>query len=347
MRSRSLPILAVTPGDPDGIGPELLWKTLKERQYPHDQVQLLCVGAVEPFKKMGAPLVETSLEQLRGKNFSTTQKKPFVWILPAPTEIPLRSRGKLLAGFQSGWAIEMATLLIHEKIAHAVTTGPISKERLQRGGFIYPGHTEFFAALCSRGSRDGSKLEPTMMLANDKLRVSLVTTHLALNDISRELTRARIRRCITHTKDALQNWWGISNPRIAVCALNPHAGEHGLFGSEEKKTIAPEIRNLQKKFKNSVTLSGPHPADTLFANHIKSENYDAVVCMYHDQGLIPVKLIDFAHTVNVTLGLPIIRTSVDHGVAFDLVGTGKADPSSLQAAIALASRLLHFNARQA
>ena len=341
MSPKSLPILAVTPGDPDGIGPELLWSTLRSRRFPSTQVRLLCVGAAEPFQKMGVPLVETTLERLRAGDFPEIRKGPYVWILPAPP--------KRLPGFQSGWAIEIATQLIEEKIAAAVTTGPISKERLQKGGYLYPGHTEFFAALCSKKTprRPAKPIEPTMMLANDKLRVSLVTTHLALSDVSQELTRARIRRCITHTKDALKSGWGTKNPRIAVCALNPHAGENGLFGCEEKKIIAPEIRALQKKFKNTATLSGPHPADTLFANHVNGKNYDAIVCMYHDQGLIPVKLIDFANTVNITLGLPIIRTSVDHGVAFDLVGTGTADPSSLQAAIKLAVQLLRFSARQA
>jgi 4-hydroxythreonine-4-phosphate dehydrogenase len=154
-----------------------------------------------------------------------------------------------------------------------------------------------------------------------------------------------------HTVDHLKGWWGISKPRVAIAALNPHAGEDGLFGDEEIRVITPEIQSLQKDAKRrGYVLVGPLPADTLFANHVmaKSQNrpqnhFDAVVCMYHDQGLIPVKLLDFPRTVNVTLGLPIVRTSVDHGVAFDIVGQNKADPSSLDSAIELAVNIVRKN----
>ncbi|NDD91606.1 4-hydroxythreonine-4-phosphate dehydrogenase PdxA, partial [bacterium] len=203
------------------------------------------------------------------------------------------------------------------------------------GGYRYPGHTEMLAKLCK------SK-EVTMMLANDQLRVSLVTSHLALGGVSRALNAKSIKRTVRHTVEALQQWWGIESPKVAVAALNPHAGEGGMFGKEEIRTISPAISALKREFGDRVSLQGPLPADTLFAKNAsqqKENRYDAIVCMYHDQGLIPVKLLDFARTVNITLGLPIIRTSVDHGVAFDLVGTGRADPSSFQSALRLAHEL--------
>jgi len=248
-----------------------------------------------------------------------------------------KSKGRFsLAGFQSGWAVERAARLVLGGVADAMVTGPISKERLQAGGYPYPGHTEMLAALCRRK-------QVTMMLANDQLRISLVTTHLALRDVSRAVTAREITRAVRQTVDSLQNWWGIRRPRVAICALNPHAGESGLFGTEEIRVITPTIRKLQKQFGDQAILQGPLPADTLFAKHVEArpgDRADAVVCMYHDQGLIPVKLLDFPRTVNVSLGLPIVRTSVDHGVAFDIAGTGKADASSFQSALRLACEIV-------
>jgi 4-hydroxythreonine-4-phosphate dehydrogenase len=160
-----------------------------------------------------------------------------------------------------------------------------------------------------------------------------------VNQVSQALTREKICRAILDTVQGLQDFWGIQKPRIAVAALNPHAGESGLFGREEIEVIEPEIREIQHQAQNQFKIEGPIPADTLFAKHLlapQESRYDAVVCMYHDQGLIPVKLLDFPNTVNVTLGLPMIRTSVDHGVGFDIAGQGIADPSSLRAALRLA-----------
>ena len=331
-------LVIVTPGDPDGIGPEISLKCAST-----SGVQLLFVGARKPFDEMGARVVEVTEEELKSGK-ARAPKPPCLWMLPAPTRAPKKSL--FLEGYQSGWSIEKAAQLVECEVAHALVTGPISKERLQKGGFLFPGHTEFLAQLCG-GSRRKA-LPVTMMLANDQLRVSLVTTHIGLKNVSRSLTRPLIRRAVTQTIEHLKSWWGIQRPRVAVAALNPHAGEKGLFGTEEIRTISPEILALRKTFKNSAEISGPLPADTLFAkNHLASdvERYDAVVCMYHDQGLIPVKLLDFRNTVNVTLGLPIVRTSVDHGVGFDIAKTGKADPSSLQSAIALAIDIVHKKTR--
>lgn len=316
-------LLVATPGDPAGIGPEVVWKTIQSDLLKSRKTRLLCVGARAPFEKMGAPIIE----YVPSAEPSQFPKKPFVWLLPAPEAAP---RGKLLEGYQAGWSIKTAAKMVLSGQAAALITGPISKERLQLGGFHYPGHTEFLADLC------GIK-EVTMMLANSALRVSLVTTHLPLKKVSSALNRETLNRAIEHTIDSLRNWWGIPKPKIAVAALNPHAGESGLFGREEVDLISPVIESLKRKARGRFDLSGPFPSDTLFANHILgTHRVDAVVCMYHDQGLIPVKLLDFHKTVNVTLGLPIVRTSVDHGTAFDIAGKGIANPSSFASAVELA-----------
>jgi 4-hydroxythreonine-4-phosphate dehydrogenase len=248
-----------------------------------------------------------------------------------------------LAGFQAGWSIQTATDLAQKKLVSALVTGPIHKERMTAGGFSFPGHTEFLAKLCSKR---GAPARVTMMLANDLLRVSLVTTHLAVGRAPKKITAQAIRLATLNTYQSLRDWWGIRKPKIAIAALNPHAGEGGLFGHEEKTIIAPAVRTLARSLRGKAELIGPLPADTLFAKHIlapQSRRYDAVICMYHDQGLIPVKLLDFPHTVNITLGLPIIRTSVDHGVGFDIAGKGVADPTSMDAALHLAARLVRLS----
>lgn len=352
-------MLVLTPGDPDGIGPEITWKVLKNEKYSQSKTPILCVGARKPFDELGAKVVTVQESELKKGATPPSLPEPFVWLLEAPARTPKSLGGRktlLLEGYQSGWSIEKATNLVLSGVAAAIVTGPISKERLQKGGFKYPGHTEFLADLCKSVGRSTGKAkskskkvsrqvtpEVTMMLANDQLRISLVTTHLGIKDVSKALTRKKIHRAVTQTVEHLRTWWRIKKPRVAIAALNPHAGESGLFGKEEIRIITPEIKALQKSLGENAEISGPFPADTLFAkNHLadNSDRYDAVVCMYHDQGLIPVKLLDFRRTVNVTLGLPIVRTSVDHGVGFDIAKTGKADPSSLQSAVDLALQIV-------
>jgi 4-hydroxythreonine-4-phosphate dehydrogenase len=310
--------IVLTPGDPEGVGPEITWKVLKN--FKSRTHRVLCVGARAPFDALGVRIIESE--------HAPRERRPHLWLRPAP----VRAKG-FLPGFQAGWSLETATHLVLSGEAHALVTGPISKERLQRGGYPYFGHTDFLADLC-RG-RAKRPLENTMMLANDQLRVSLVTTHLSLARVPAAITRAGIRRATLQTFEALRDHWRVPRPRIAICALNPHAGEAGLMGREEIEIIAPEVRALQRRLGARATLTGPLPADTLFT---QKKRYDAVIAMYHDQGLIPVKLLDFPRTVNVTLGLPIVRTSVDHGVAFDLVGKNQADPTSLRCALELAIR---------
>jgi 4-hydroxythreonine-4-phosphate dehydrogenase len=335
------PILIITPGDPAGVGPEIVWKALRSKRAAKKWkgFSILCVGARRPFEELGAPIIEVEVGEGASQELQPPHRSgPHIWLLPAPTR-----SSKFLPGFQSGWSIQTAARLIQQGQAQALVTGPISKERLQKGGFPYVGHTDFLADLC------GVKEEVTMMLANDQLRVTLVTTHLALKDVPRAITRQKIRRAVLQTVEHLHNWWGIRCPRVAVAALNPHAGEAGILGREEIDTIEPELRALRKAARGHYLLEGPLPADTLFAKHAlatKKQRYDAVVCMYHDQGLIPVKQLDFSKTVNVTLGLPLIRTSVDHGVAFDIAGKGIADPSSFEAAVDLAVQILGKRKKQ-
>ncbi len=207
-----------------------------------------------------------------------------------------------------------------------MATAPISKEAMHRAGHDYPGHTELLAELC--GTEDY-----VMMLAGDVLRVALVTIHEALKDVPGLIGRERVLKTIRVTAAGVRRLTGIQQPRLAVLALNPHCGEGGKFGNEEQESILPAVRAAQEE---GIDAVGPLSADTLF-HFAQQGHYDGVVAMYHDQGLIPLKMLHFDDGVNITLGLPIIRTSVDHGTAYDLAGTGKASEKSLLAAIRMAA----------
>lgn len=333
-------ILAITPGDPDGIGPEVVVKGLLARPlttaFPlvfgsAPAIERYTAAFAKDFKLVVLPeslLQESERAALLEKLKTIQSQKNTVAIIPTPAGQP---------GFQSGWAIEKATRFVLSEPNSAIVTGPVDKKRLNEGGYKHPGHTEFLAELCQADS-------VTMMLANSKLRVSLVTIHAPLAKVPTLLTSTEIERAVTQTAEFLIRDCGIEAPHIAVMGLNPHAGEKGLLGKEEDAIISPTLAALTTAFKTSgslVELSGPHPADTYFALHAMGEKKaDAVIAMYHDQGLIPVKLIDFKNTVNLTLGLPIIRTSVDHGTAFELSGRNLADSSSFTAALLLAETLV-------
>jgi len=310
-------LLLITPGDPQGIGPEVTWKALEKigAKLQRRGFQLKVIGARSAFGRRAQGLESAGVE-----------------FVAAPEST---SRPELhLGGYQSGWSIETAAQLLLQGKGSALVTGPISKEHLQAGGYHFNGHTDFLAHLAGRG-------DVTMMLANSFLRVSLVTVHNSLSSVPQKVSRESILRCIEHTIAGLQNYWGIKKPRIAIMAMNPHAGEGGIFGREDIDILSPAIQSAQVRFKNQASLSGPHPSDTWFAlNHLRAphQRADAAIAMYHDQGLIPVKLLDFQNTVNLSLGLPFLRTSVDHGTAFDIAGKNKADPSSMIAALELAAR---------
>ncbi len=226
-------------------------------------------------------------------------------------------------------AIDRAVDLVRSRRAAGMVTNPIQKSSLYAAGFRHPGHTEYLAHLA------GMSDEPVMMLATADLRVVPVTIHVSLRDALDQLTTAAIVHCGRVTAAALTRDFGIQSPRLAVAALNPHAGENGAMGREEIDIIAPAVAALRDA---GIDAFGPRPADTLFHAAARSR-YDAVLCMYHDQALIPLKTVDFDTGVNVTLGLPFIRTSPDHGTATDIAGTGRANPSSLMAALRMAAAM--------
>ncbi len=316
--------LLITPGDPEGIGPEVTAKALhflaKKQNSKLKSYQLILFaksGVFDPFRRELKPLMLSS--QLKFSN-------------PPENSLP---------GFQAGWAIQEATqiALKHPK-THALVTGPIHKKRLNEGGFKFKGHTDFLAKLCNSPA-------PTMMLANEHFRVALVTQHCSLKSVSAQLSKQNILKAIGDTASFLKNQLHIKKPKITVLALNPHAGEGGLLGNEESKIIRPAILNAQQKF-DFCAISGPFPADSFFGidfNKKARDRADAIVAMYHDQGLIPIKLLGFHSSINLTLGLPIFRSSVDHGTAFDQVGKNTANCESMILAIESAMSYLNRKAK--
>lgn len=237
-------------------------------------------------------------------------------------------------------SIEQAVADTRAGRASAVVTNPIAKHVLYDAGFSHPGHTEFLGALTADMPMAGPR-GPVMMLANDRLRVALATVHIPLSDVPRAITRAGVESVIGVTHHAMVHDFGVSAPRIALCGVNPHAGENGALGREESDILNPLAAGLREK---GYAVTNAQSADTLFAEHIRP-SYDAAIAMYHDQGLVPVKTLDFHSTVNVTLGLPIVRTSPDHGPGFSLVGTNTARADSMVAALTMADTLARQRAR--
>ena len=224
-------------------------------------------------------------------------------------------------------SIKLAANLCLEKEASAMVTGPISKSILNKAGYKISGHTEFLADICKKKS--------LMLLMNKKIKVALHTTHLPIQSVAKEITKVKLKKTISLLNEEMKKKFGISKPRLLVTGLNPHAGEDGLLGQQDSKIIAPVIKDFQKK---NVCVDGPVAADTAFLRK-NIAKYDVILTMYHDQGLPVIKFDNFKTTVNVTLGLPIVRVSVDHGTALDLVGTGKIDTSSFEQAIKVAKKL--------
>jgi 4-hydroxythreonine-4-phosphate dehydrogenase len=325
------PIVAVTMGDPAGIGPEVVCKALADpgikdvchplilgdwevlgRTLKGKSPELVCWQpgrALLPLLESDHAAVVCSLSSLSAKD-----SRPGA---------PSKAGGHAVYRY-----IAVAAKLALTGVADAMATAPISKSTLKDAGYHYPGHTELLAEL----SRTP---ECRMMLIGKKLRVVLVTGHIAFTKVARGLSREKICTTLELAYRSLRDLFGISRPRIAVAALNPHAGEEGMFGDEERETIGPAVQAAKRK---GIQAEGPFPSDSLFHQAARGD-YDAVVCMYHDQGLIPLKLHHFFGGVALTLGPPFVRTSVDHGTAFDIAGKGKADASSMKEAILLAARL--------
>jgi 4-hydroxythreonine-4-phosphate dehydrogenase len=297
-----MPRLAITLGDPRGIGPEI---TARALEAPLD-AEITLVGAGDQIASLPA-----------ARHVSVG-----AWDLGSGERPGDRAR-TIRAGRVAGHAVERAVKLALAGEVDAIVTAPAHKHALHLAGFPYPGHTEWLAKLAG-------DVDVAMMLASPELRVVLVTTHVPFRDVPALLTVDRVTRTGRITEKALREWFGIAAPRLAVCAVNPHAGESGLFGDEEDRVLRPAAAALG--------AAGPLPADTVFVRALRGE-FDAVLAPYHDVGMTAIKVAAFGRAVNVTLGLPFPRTSPDHGTALDIAGTGRADPSSMRAAIELAAVL--------
>jgi 4-hydroxythreonine-4-phosphate dehydrogenase len=321
----SLP-LGISLGDPAGVGPEVVARALAARP----ELDVVVYGDVGVLERAAAAAGVGPPDPARVKE--VTRLPPEAVTFGQPNEASGRAQVQYLtAAARAALAGEIS----------ALCTAPISKAWAARAGFAFPGHTEFLAQMS--GTR-----EFAMMLAGPRLKVTVVTTHVALRDVPRLLTVAAIETAIRLTTLVLRDGFGVALPRVAVAGLNPHAGEEGRFGDEEARLVLPAIAEAQRRLAAahvSARVSGPHVPDAVF-RHAATGEVDAVVALYHDQGLIPIKLLDFDEAVNLTLGLPFPRTSPDHGTAYDIAGTGRARPRSMLAALDLAAVLAEKSLRR-
>jgi 4-hydroxythreonine-4-phosphate dehydrogenase len=324
--------LALTSGEPAGIGPDITIKAWLRR----DELKL------PAFYLLGDPDSLSDRAKALGLNVRIAEvgaeqaHDKFAGALPV---VPTGQVATAQPGTPDGTSAGAAMASIRQAVADvvagrasAVVTNPIAKSVLYRAGFRHPGHTEFLAELASTG---GHTPQPVMMLWSPALVVVPVTIHLSLRDAIAQLSSELIVTTARIAVADLKSRFGLASPRLAVSGLNPHAGEEGSLGAEDQAIVAPAIEILRR---DGIQTRGPLPADTMFHDAAR-KTYDCAICMYHDQALIPVKTLAFDDAVNVTLGLPFIRTSPDHGTAFDIAGTGKANPSSLIAALRLAARM--------
>jgi 4-hydroxythreonine-4-phosphate dehydrogenase len=328
-------IIGITMGCPVGIGPEIIVRFLANQKEAADYRPVV-LGDSGVLRRIAGELgIEIPIREWRpGEkmekgglsvlSLSDLDAGRLIWGQPT------LETGRAMASY-----IEEAVRLQQAGQLAAMVTCPIGKKTLQEAGYSFPGHTEMLASLCGAA-------QYAMMMAGNRLRVTLVTIHMGLAAVPGALTGEGVLRLIGLTGRALREDFGIQAPRLAVAGLNPHAGENGLFGNEEEKVIAPAVRAAREQ---GWQVSGPLPADTVF-HQAANGRFDAVVCMYHDQGLIPFKLLHFEDGVNVTLGLPIVRTSVDHGTAYDIAGRGMANPASLAAACKLAAAIVSSRQRR-
>jgi 4-hydroxythreonine-4-phosphate dehydrogenase len=325
-------LLVVTQGDPAGIGPELVLRAWLQRQE----------AALPAFAVLADPDHLRRVAQSLGWDVPVVAVEPSTAARTFGRALPVLPLSRPVAAVPGRpdpayapsviEAIETAVRLVRSEFACALVTNPIAKHVLYEAGFRHPGHTEFLAALAAAG---GPPPHPVMMLWSETLAVVPVTVHVPLASVPRDLTTELIVTTGRIVARELQERFGLSRPRLAMAGLNPHAGENGTIGSEDGAIIAPAVEILRQE---GIAVAGPLPADTMFHARART-GYDAALAMYHDQALIPIKTIAFDEAVNVTLGLPFVRTSPDHGTAFDIAGKGAARPGSLIAAIRLAARL--------
>jgi 4-hydroxythreonine-4-phosphate dehydrogenase len=318
-RKTSKPIIAITCGDINGIGPEVALKALANPTVHRicDPILIGPTSAFDYYRRRMPKTVQAALHSLS-------------LIDALPSRSPLVKPGTIsvAAGRIADAAIRAAAHLALAGKVQAIVTSPVSKKALHKAGGRFPGQTEMLQAITH--AKHG-----VMILVSGTMRVGLVTTHVPINDIATSLSVHLITKTVNVIHHALSSDWLIGKPRIAILSLNPHAGEHGDIGTEDRRIVIPAIKHLQT---GGLLVSGPFPADSFFGRYTPGV-YDAIVAMYHDQGLIPVKMSARSRGVNVTVGLPIIRTSPDHGTAFDIAGKGAADPGSMIEAIRLAAQL--------
>jgi 4-hydroxythreonine-4-phosphate dehydrogenase len=325
--------LALTLGEPAGIGPDITFAAWRRR------VEL----GLTPFYILADPVFLRGCAERIAPDVPIAVVEPSAAVTAFAQALPVVDIGVVITA-KPGHpddtsapaaiaAIRRAVHDVHTGRAHAVVTNPVAKSILYRAGFAEPGHTEYLAKLA--GEMMGIAAQPVMMLWSPELAVVPVTIHLPLREVMTRLTAELITTTGQIVARDLKERFGIARPRLAIAGLNPHAGEDGALGEEDGTVVAPAVARLRAQ---GIEARGPLPADTLFHAAARAR-YDAVLAMYHDQALIPIKTLAFDHAVNVTLGLPFVRTSPDHGTAFDIAGTGCADPSSLIAALQLAQRL--------
>lgn len=325
--------LAVTFGEPAGIGPDITLKAWLQR----------APETIAPFYLVADPEFIARRARHLGLDIPIEVVAPETSARAFPTHLPIVPIDRAATagpGVPDASSAPAAVASIQQAVEHvvrgraaAVVTNPVAKSVLYRDGFTEPGHTEYLARLAA--DLTGRTARPVMMLWSPELAVVPVTVHLPLRDVPRVLTRELLVETGRIVARDLSARFGIARPRLVVAGLNPHAGEDGALGPEDRDVVAPAVERLRAE---GIVIRGPLPADTMFHAAARA-TYDAALCMYHDQALIPIKTLAFDHAVNVTLGLPFVRTSPDHGTAFDIAGSGTANPSSLIAALRLATRL--------
>jgi 4-hydroxythreonine-4-phosphate dehydrogenase len=325
-------------GDPVGIGPEV---TVKAASVPdvRGDADLVVFGDPNVLRRaahdsaIDLEIVEVGIEEARDRQepnrlpvIPVSKLESFAWGTPQPASDAAQAE-----------YVKRAFSAVMARLAGAIVTAPISKASLSRAGAPWPGHTEMLAELSTahQPKSDGQPWIPMMMLAGPTLKVVPLTTHIPLAEVSSRVTKELVLHAIRVTDAALKNQFSRRRPLIAIAGVNPHAGEGGLFGGEERDRILPAIDEAREL---GIAVSGPYPGDTIFHRAVTGE-FDVVIGMYHDQALIPIKLLDFDRAVNVTLGLPVIRTSVDHGTAYDIAGRGVASARSMIEAMRLAARM--------
>jgi 4-hydroxythreonine-4-phosphate dehydrogenase len=324
------PTIAITIGDFNGIGPEVVLKSITSKKIIKD-IQPVLIGSYDIFHYYAKKL-KIKVDLVRIDNITTKYKSgsiPVITVHDATTKNVQIGKTSPDAGVCAGASIELAIKLCLDKDVDAMVTAPVSKEALHYAGYNFPGQTEMLAML-TRSDR------VTMMLISKTMRVALATVHVPLKKVPENLFIDRIVEKLDTVSASLRRDLGIAKPCIAVLALNPHAGENGAIGTEELEVISPAIKKAQDK---EINAAGPFPADGFFASH-SYKKYDAILAMYHDQGLIPLKMSGFDEGVNFSAGLKIIRTSPDHGTAFDIAGKNIANPGSMISAIQLAASII-------